>query len=98
MPGFPWGIRSGHRVKQTPLPPAAAGIATKLTFAGPESADTLSSPEPETHPLVLTERQAEKKIEVLETMDGPGPEYLGPAPRRRFSVSGHGRCRLRLGR
>lgn len=67
---------AGHRVKQTPLPPVTYGMAAKLTFAGPESLDTPSAPEPEDHPLVLNERQPEKKIEVPEDLPLTQPLVL----------------------
>ena len=70
VPPRGWSAKkaAGLRVKQTPLPTAKPGMATKLTFAGPESLDTPSRPRPEDHPLVLTERQAENTITVPEDL------------------------------
>jgi hypothetical protein len=43
---------AGHRVRQTPLPAASAGMATSITFAVPEGVEATNEEEPQLHPLV----------------------------------------------
>ena len=57
---------AGHPIERTPLPAASPGTQIRFTFRGPGAENQAAESPPDTHPLVLYERQDDNRVDVLE--------------------------------